>query len=555
MPQAGLFSAVASAFIIEVNSQLQPDPNEETVALLRVLIYKVDNATFGDNIPTIPQPWTGPPHMIIQVQAILFASLAASLFSAFLAMLGKQWLNRYESVDMRGSAIKRSQNRQRKLDGIDSWYFDRVMESLPLMLQVALLLLGCALSRYLWEINKTIASVVLGFTSFGVLFYLFIVIAGTTSISCPYQTPGAHILRHIPDTLLYILNTLRYIPGIYHHILDIFCHIPDTFHHIPHILSTLSSTFSALAEESYFCVALVSVWDELKKPPYSLVGSTTSLLVIFLLPIWLILDVCRSIILLLVAFSHWVYIWLQQRSEQLRLQQESEQQVAVLDLPCVLWALRTSLDRPVRTSTLSYLATIPPTDFDPTVVVDCFDILFGCVKVINDKVTITQGSEQLAIASALCCLHTLSRFISIGPMPRAVGDTYQRYRRAFGPVANFNGLPVFYIMNAINSVFFPHYYSNLGHQVFVSPTWWDDCKPSSGEHIIVAYALTKVAQIGYQRRRTKVPCWLLRFALHSLSQFPPPPTPVIISSLSIVAIDLGCGLSNTTTLEERCVCI
>ena len=56
----------------------------------------------------------------VQVQAILYACLAASLFSAFLAMLGKQWLNRYASVDMRGSAIERCQNRQRKL--ILTWH-------------------------------------------------------------------------------------------------------------------------------------------------------------------------------------------------------------------------------------------------------------------------------------------------------------------------------------------------------------------------------------------------------------------------------------------------
>ena len=116
----------------------------------------MDNTTFGNNVPTLPQ-WTGPPRTMVHVQAILFASLATSLFSAFLAMLGKQWLNRYESADMRGSAIERSQNRQRKLDEIDAWYFNSVMESLPLMLQVALLLLGCALSRYLWNIDTTIA--------------------------------------------------------------------------------------------------------------------------------------------------------------------------------------------------------------------------------------------------------------------------------------------------------------------------------------------------------------------------------------------------------------
>ncbi|KAF9647585.1 hypothetical protein BDM02DRAFT_2634490 [Thelephora ganbajun] len=120
---AGLFSAVTSAFVIQVHSQLQPDPNEETAALLRILIHKIDNTTFGDDVPIIPQ-WSGPAPTIVQVGAILYGSLAVSLFSAFLAMLGKQWLNRYASIDMRGSAIERSQNRQRKFDGIVNWYFD-----------------------------------------------------------------------------------------------------------------------------------------------------------------------------------------------------------------------------------------------------------------------------------------------------------------------------------------------------------------------------------------------------------------------------------------------
>jgi len=93
---------------------------------------------------------------------VLTRAQAGLLFSAFLAMLGKQWLNRYASTDLQGTAIERSQNRQRKLDGVVAWYFDQVMASLSLMLQVALLLLGCALSRYLWE---TVTSVILGLTS------------------------------------------------------------------------------------------------------------------------------------------------------------------------------------------------------------------------------------------------------------------------------------------------------------------------------------------------------------------------------------------------------
>ena len=108
----------------------------------------IDNITFGNEVPTLLQ-WTGPPLAMVHVQTILFASLSASLLSAFLAMLGKQWLDRYVSTDNRWSAIDRCQNQQRKLDGIVAWYFDSMMESLPLILQVALLLLGCALSRYL----------------------------------------------------------------------------------------------------------------------------------------------------------------------------------------------------------------------------------------------------------------------------------------------------------------------------------------------------------------------------------------------------------------------
>ena len=185
---------------MKVGSQLQPDPNEETAALLRVLIHTMNNATFGDDVPTVPQ-WSGPSHMVIQVQIMLYASLATSLFSAFLATLGKQWLNHYASTEMWGTATDRSRNRQHKLDGIITWHFNHVMQSMPLMLQIALLLLGCALSRYLWEINTTVSFVTLITTSFGILFYLSIIIAGATSLSCPYQTPGAHALRYVLSAL------------------------------------------------------------------------------------------------------------------------------------------------------------------------------------------------------------------------------------------------------------------------------------------------------------------------------------------------------------------
>ena len=91
---------MASAFIVQVQPELQSDPNQDTADLLRFLIYKIDNTTFSSDVPTLPQLWNGPSREIIYVQSLLYASLTAALLSAFLAMLGKQWLSRYASVDM-----------------------------------------------------------------------------------------------------------------------------------------------------------------------------------------------------------------------------------------------------------------------------------------------------------------------------------------------------------------------------------------------------------------------------------------------------------------------
>ena len=522
----------------------------------------MNNTAFaGRDAPTVPPQWTGPPHTTVQVQAILYASLLASLLSAFLAMLGKQWLNRYASVDMRGSVIERSQNRQRKLDGIDSWYFDYVMESLPLMLQAALLLFGCALSRYLWEINTTVALVVVGLTSFGVLFYLFIVVAGATFVSCPYQTPGAHTLRHItdifqhiskvlgciPDNLHRIPDILHYITEIPHHIpkvpgyiLGILHPIPKIFRHISYIPGTLHSTLNGM---SIVYRASFQVWNWLKEAHHPSRNIATSLLLILLLPIWSILDACKAVVWLLAIPSNWMHLW---------SQGQSDRQMVVLDQRCLLWTLRTSLDESVRLPALNYLATVISADFDPALGVVCFNILFGCIRVDGQRATTTQGFDKLVTPSALCCLHILPRLMTA---PRDLKEPQHRYTKVFPRGTSFRDLPVSHTLDAMDCVFYPR--SPVHHKRSIS---WLDYEPSSNEHIMIAHALVKISQSEYQREREreggverckKVSRWLLRFAIHSLSRSPPPPTSVVIDCLSIVAIDLGLA---TTTLDKGYVC-
>ena len=193
--QAGLFSAVSSAFVLDVQSKLQPDPNEQSAALLRAILLTLNQSAIPGESPTVPPIQENTPSGITTTSCLMYASLLVSLLAAFIAMLGKQWLNRYLR-NTGGSMIERCGDRQRKLEGLERWPFHSFVESLPMMLQLALLLLACGLCRQTIYINTSVASVLITLTALGVLFYLSIVIAGASSYACPFQTPVSTALRN-----------------------------------------------------------------------------------------------------------------------------------------------------------------------------------------------------------------------------------------------------------------------------------------------------------------------------------------------------------------------
>jgi hypothetical protein len=475
---------VTAAFIIGINPQLWPDSNAETAALLRVLVYKIDNTTFGNDIPTIPQR-TGPPPAMVQVQAILFVSLAASLGSASLLMLGKRWLNRYAS-NVRGSAIERCQNRQRKLDGIGAWHFGSMMEPLPL-LQIALLLLGCALSRYLWEVDATVASVVLGATAFGILFYFFIVAYGVAFETCPFQTSGAHLIRHL---LLWSASAIKDAPRRATRILFI----------------TVASLIGA----------------------YRLGQAAIRTLPTF-------------------PFGTHHFTRRPYGQQHPPAERRFDQLPALLDSRCISWTLQTSLDEQVRFSTLEYLTTTSElVGFNPALITDCFDAFVGCVGLSDRRVVIVGGSEQLATVSARCLFLLLHRLLVTDPTSVALTDLRRRYRMIFPPEVDFTDLPFHSTMTMIDVLVG----QGRNHHNFS----WDNLSPSSQDHIAFTQLMVEASWAQYQQMgRRKVPRWILRFVIHSLSMDPSPPAPVIAGCLKIIAIDLDCNVPDITDFDQRCV--
>ena len=454
-------------------------------------------------------------------------------------MLGKQWLNRYQS-NMRGLAIERSHSRQQKLGGIVAWYFDHVMESLPLMLQVALLLLGCALSRYLWEIDVIVASVVLSVTSFGATFYLFIVVAGTTSESCPYQTPAAHVFRHI-------LHRLRH-------------HVIPTLHSAPAVISVIvSSNFSRFYRASWCCHGLFYLWSAMKRPWYSINNITITLSFPILLLGALAHDAYylgQAILRSLVAFSRTVYHRLMGShrttyrwfADICSLRKPGlDRQTITMDLQCILWILQASLDKVVHLSAFKHLTSMQElARFHPTLVPACFNIFARCISISNGKVVIMQGLEQLATVSANALFRTLHHLTIMDPTSSDLADLQRRYYDVFPSELDFTGLPFHSTMTKIHAL--------AGRFGDPRDIKWHNYRMTIQEHIPFAQRMVQVAQEGYQQTpRRKVPRWILRSALYFLSLAHVSPPSVIADCLTIIAIDLDCDVINTVILDDRYV--
>ncbi|KAJ6599894.1 hypothetical protein DFH09DRAFT_1504195 [Mycena vulgaris] len=166
---AGLFSAVDSAFIIQIQPEIKPI-----------------------NTPVIT----------IIAQSLLYISLGSTLLAALLAVLGKQWLMYYSAAGERGTIGARGLERQRKLDGLRRWKFDTVMQIFPFLLQLGLLLFAAALSVYLWTIHVSLAIIVISVTSFGLITYTALLISAALSPDSPFQTPLVPlVVRLFPTTL------------------------------------------------------------------------------------------------------------------------------------------------------------------------------------------------------------------------------------------------------------------------------------------------------------------------------------------------------------------
>src|SRR5216683_1688945 len=211
-PQAGLFSATLTSFIIDSKQNLKVSPADQMVYYLQqnVGILAQISQQISSIAPQVPIPSTPPPpypafHPLpsdVRVNVFWFMALVFSLSAALLATLVRQWVRDYMHVFLRYSdPLKSARLRQYLYEGLEGWYMPVVVEAVPGLLQVSLFLFFVGLCDLVMNINTTIGvSTTIPIGVIG-LFYVVTTIAPVKYPQSPYKNSFSALIWYLIQKL------------------------------------------------------------------------------------------------------------------------------------------------------------------------------------------------------------------------------------------------------------------------------------------------------------------------------------------------------------------
>ncbi|KAF9051627.1 hypothetical protein BJ165DRAFT_902348 [Panaeolus papilionaceus] len=173
---AGLFSAVVTAFAIETYQSLQADPAVATVLLLAQISSQLGtNSTLVDPIVA---PFQEPEDasQAFRINALVFVSLILSLGTALVGIIALQWIRAFRKRESLSNQDRLSV-RHSRYEGLIAWRVPEIITSLPLVLQLSLVIFFIALIDFLNSLNTSVAVVVAAFMAITLLFVVFTTIA------------------------------------------------------------------------------------------------------------------------------------------------------------------------------------------------------------------------------------------------------------------------------------------------------------------------------------------------------------------------------------------
>jgi hypothetical protein len=190
--QAGLFSGVLTAFIIESNSALQEDTSLITADALYHLSQQLHDPSVGA-LPS-PRPLFQPASSDVRINALWLASLVLSVSAALLAILVKQWLREYMTWTFMAPGKNAVALRRYRDLGWNKWLVRRWRDAIPTLLQTALLLFFWGLIEFLWGLQPVVAVVISVLIGIALAIFLVIAFIPLVDAQCPYRSPFSWLL-------------------------------------------------------------------------------------------------------------------------------------------------------------------------------------------------------------------------------------------------------------------------------------------------------------------------------------------------------------------------
>jgi hypothetical protein len=210
--QAGLFTAIVTAFTVESYKWLQPDPMDVNNRLLLALSQQMANAS----TPAATDPSIGfePTQAAVRINCFWFLSITVSLTAGVIGILCKQWMREFQ----RDAALPPEDAlalRQLRYGAWERWGVPHIISAPAILLQTSLALFFAGLVDLMWSpiVHRAVAicaTMSIGFTA--LLMALTTVLPAVyylapwrvpeldkrnSSNPCPYKSPQSYLLMRV----------------------------------------------------------------------------------------------------------------------------------------------------------------------------------------------------------------------------------------------------------------------------------------------------------------------------------------------------------------------
>lgn len=223
--------------MIETYKGLQQDPTSTMIQLLTRIATNLEAPANNQNVTSsqISSPPFTPTAITVRINALFFVSLILSLISVIIGIISLQWLrehraysrsltpqNAFATFNMRSEALKR-------------WRVPEIISTLPLLLQLALVLFFIGICEFLGSINTDVAIPVI--TCVGTTF-LFLILTTTLPTlqafplrlsflkmndnvpnPCPYKSPQSRAFRHFITSSEVVFSVTSIVFAIFYWVL------------------------------------------------------------------------------------------------------------------------------------------------------------------------------------------------------------------------------------------------------------------------------------------------------------------------------------------------